>query len=48
MNVLCGKSLISLSITSLIPCPEIDHASTDFVVAAVSTNKGAGGSDLEV
>ena len=28
-------------------CPEIDHASNDFVVFAVSTNKGTGGSDLE-
>ena len=31
----------------LIHCPEIDHSSNDFVVSAVSTNKGTGGSDLE-
>ena len=34
-------------IIGLIHCPEIDHASNDFVVAAVNTNKATGGSDLE-
>ena len=43
---MCRKSDIIVN-SSLIHRPEIDHASTDFVVAAVNTNKGTGGSDLE-
>ena len=41
------KYLISLSTLVLIHRPEIDHVTTDFVVAVVNINKGTGGSDLE-
>ena len=46
MLYVCKMSDIIVN-SKLIHCPEIDHASTDLVVAAVSTNKGTGGSDLE-
>ena len=41
------ESLISLSIAVLIHRLEINHDSTDFVVTAVNTDKGTGGSGLE-
>lgn len=43
---MCRKSDITVN-SSIIHSPEIDHARTDFVVAAVNTNKGPGGSHLE-
>ena len=43
---MCRKSDVIVN-SSIIPRPEIDLARTDFVVAAVNTNKGPGGSDLE-
>ena len=46
MLYVCKMSDIIVN-SRLIHCLEIDYASTDYVVAAVSTNKGTGGFDLE-